>query len=189
MTFNGWSKLIQFYGNQMTTLILQDCDLDDHQLEMIVNGFRKLQHLDVSNNRITDAKALTDICDDIRVLKIGPRLLGNNVSADIPIQSVVAGAGRFVTELHLQGFLSPELSLVCSMPHLTKLVIRFMKPLFDDSNSVDYFSSIGLIPTLQCLEIYQVSVAFLLQLEMISFGFFFVESSSNSTIHTTVTWR
>jgi hypothetical protein len=38
---------------------------------------------------------------------------------------------------------------------LNTLVIKFIKPLFDDQD-MDYFSGISAIKTLECLEIYQV---------------------------------
>lgn len=156
VTFNGWNKLIHYYGNQVTTLILQDCDLDDRQLHIIITGFRQLVYLDITSNRIVEAKALSQLCPSIRVLKVGPRLIGN-ISADIPIQPIVAGEGRLVTEIYLQGFLSHNLSLVSSMTNLRKLSIRFMKPLFDDTNMSNCFSVIGQLKHLRSLEIYQVS--------------------------------
>ena len=157
VTMHGWNRLIEIYGNQLTYLTLQDCDIDDQQLQIIVEGFRRLKYLDVSSNRIGDATALKQICEGIEVLKVGPRLIGNNVSADIPIESILAGHGRFVSELYLQGFLHSNLSLVSQMHNLTKLTIRFMKPLFEDLNMANCFAAIGRINTLRCLEIYQVN--------------------------------
>lgn len=156
VTVSGWKQLTDNYGGQVSALTLQDCDLDEAQLALVIAGFRKLTYLDISSNRIGKATALKDLCATIRVLKVGPRLIGNNVAADIPIESILAGAGRNVSELYLQGFLSGKLSLVGQMPNLVKLTIRFMKPLFEDQSIIDCFAAIGRIHTLTCLEIYQV---------------------------------
>ena len=156
VTLNGWNRLIEHYGNQVTALTLQDCDLDDRQLQIVIKGFRRLKYFDISSNRIGEATALSQICDGIEVLKVGPRLIGNNVSADIPIESIVAGPGRLVSQLYLQGFLNSNLSLVSQMNNLTKLNIRFMKPLFEDISIINCFAAIGRIKTLECIEIFQV---------------------------------
>lgn len=145
------------FGNQVTSLTLQDCELDDYHLAIIVNGFRKLQFLDISGNRISNSAALGGIASTIRVLKVGPRLTGNSAIIDIPIESVVSGSGRNVTELDIQGFLTANLFLVSTMSNLTKLVIRFMKPLFDEASQLDCFSAISNLHQLECLEIHQVS--------------------------------
>lgn len=158
VTVNGWSRLIAHYGTQMRALTLQECDLDDAQLAIVVGGFVRLQYLDVSSNRINEATALRSLCPGLRVLKVGPRLIGSNVSADIPILPIVEGrGGRELRELHLQGFLSPKLARVAEMEHLERLSIRFMKPLFEDAAlSGSVFAAIGRLSRLKCLEIYQV---------------------------------
>jgi len=156
VTFNGWNRLIQHYGQQVTVLTLQDCDLDDHQLQIVIDGFHRLKYLDVSSNRIAKATALSQICECIQVLKVGPRLMGNNVSSDIPVEPIVAGNGRYVRELYLQGFLNSQLSLISQLNNLTKLTIRFMKPLFEDTSIANCFGAIGRIHSLLSLEIYQV---------------------------------
>lgn len=156
VTVNGWNRLIEMYGNQVTKLTLRECDLDDHQLEIIIMGFRCLTYLDISSNRIGVAGALSRICPTIEILKVGPRLIGNNVSADIPIEKIIAGPARYVTELSIQGFLSSKLTLISHLCCLTKLTIRFMKPLFDDINITNCFAAIGRLRSLRCLEIYQV---------------------------------
>lgn len=140
----------------MTSLTLQDCELDDYQFKIIIDGFRQLKYLDISSNRMEEANALAEICSGIEILKVGPRLISNNVSADIPMKPIVTGHGRFVNELYIQGFLSTKLESISQMNNLSKLVIRFIKPLFDDINISNCFNSIGQLNSLRCLEIYQV---------------------------------
>jgi Leucine-rich repeat (LRR) protein len=147
--------MIATYGKRVTKLVLQDCDLDDKQLDIIISGFTKLVYLDISGNHIINSEPLKRICDTIQVIKIGPRLISDNISIKLPLNSIVSGNGRKVKELHIQGFLTQQISCVSKLIHLNTLVIKFIKPLFDDQD-MDYFSAISAIKTLQCLEIYQV---------------------------------
>ncbi|KAH9392993.1 hypothetical protein TYRP_006092 [Tyrophagus putrescentiae] len=117
VTVRGWSRLIDHFGRQLTQLTLSDCDLDDDQLAIVVGGFRSLLYLDLSSNRLGEARPLRDLPPGLRVLKVGPRL----------------GAGREVRELHLQGFLCRQLERLAEMRALERLTIRFMKPLFEDA--------------------------------------------------------
>src|SRR5699024_10994085 len=115
----------------------------------------RLKHLDISSNRIVEATALADLCPGVEVLRVGPRLIGG-ISTKIPLQPIVAGAGRLVTDLYLQGFLSPHLPLLARMSNLRRLTIRFMKPMFDNFDLSSCFGAIGELQGLQSLEIYQV---------------------------------
>ncbi len=157
MTVRGWSRLIDHFGRQLTQLTLSDCDLDDDQLAIVVGGFRSLLYLDLSSNRLGEARPLRDLPPGLRVLKVGPRLVGGGSPiATIPIEHILEGAGREVRELHLQGFLCRQLERLAEMRALERLTIRFMKPLFEDAAVSGCFAAIGRLSSLKCLEIYQV---------------------------------
>lgn len=155
VTDHGWQELIATYGEQVTKLVLQDCDLDDKQLDIIIRGFTRLVYLDISGNHIINSEPLKHICKTIEVIKIGPRLISDNNSNELPLNSLLSGNGRKVKELYIQGFLSQQISCVSRFYQLNRLVIKFIKPLFDEQD-MDVFSSISGIKTLESLEIYQV---------------------------------
>ena len=157
VTDNGWRQLVSAFGQQLSRLVVKDCDIDDKQLDIIINGFRKLVVLDISGNHIKSCEPLKKICDTIRVIKLGPRLTnGENISIEMPLNSLIKGNGSQIQELHIQGILTRQLSCISRFSHLNRLVLKFVKPMFSDDHDLDIFSSIASIKRLECLELYEV---------------------------------
>ena len=157
VTENGWRQLVSAFGRQLTKLVITDCDLDTKQLDIIVNGFERLDFLDITGNHIRNYDCLKNICDTIQVIKLGPRLInGDNQALELPLESLMAGNGRYVKELHIQGFLTRQLSNISNFKQLNRLVVKFIKPLFGDQD-LEFFNSVSSFKTLECLEIYEVN--------------------------------
>lgn len=160
VTVRGWKRLIDHFGNQLTQLTLSDCDLDDDQLAIVVGGFKTLLYLDLSGNRLAEARPLRDLPHGLRVLRVGPRLkvrssTGITSTASIPIEHILNEAGKEVRELHLQGLLCRQVERLAEMQGLEKLSIRFM---CDDPAVVSScLAVIGRIHSLKSLEIIQVN--------------------------------
>ena len=72
----GWRRLLTGFEQQITRLVLEDCDLDNEHFKLLVDRCKVLEHLNVSNNsQINDYSPLrTHISPHIRVLKVGPKL-------------------------------------------------------------------------------------------------------------------
>lgn len=157
LTFNGWTKLINSYGHQLTTLILQECDIDDNQLAIIINGFRRLVYLDITNNRLVNSYALCNLPSTIKYLNVGSKISGyiSYHFRYIPMEPIAAGYGRLITELHLQGIIDEKFILINQLKNLKKLTIHFIKPVID-VDTIEYFSAIQHLNNLESLEIYQV---------------------------------
>lgn len=142
----------------MTDLTLHDCDLDDNHLALVVIGFRRLRYLDIGGNRLVTSAALAQLCPSIEVLKVGSKLTGPSAHpmGVVPIEQIVAGQGRYLRELHVQGFLDAQLARLADMPHLTKLVLRFVRPAFDDPTTCgQHLAFLGRCHRLTTLEVYQ----------------------------------
>ena len=156
VTDKGWRQLVSAFGDQLTKLSITDCDLDSKQLDIIIDGFRRLEFLDIIGNHIRNYECLKNICETIKVIKLGPRLNnGDNQPLELPLEWLMAGNGCKVKELHIQGFLTQQLSNISSFKQLNRLVVKFIKPLFGDQD-LEFFNSVSSFKALECLEIYEV---------------------------------
>lgn len=165
LTYNGWQRLIHSYGQQIHTLILKDCHIDERQLAIIVDGFRQLIRLDITDNRLEQASALRNLSPTIRSLSLGNHFASEMAIHDyhndihyIPLSSIVSGSGCYsITELFVQGYLDNQFPRIVQMKQLQHLTIHFWRTLFDEHDSIQCLSSIRHLSQLQSLEIYHVS--------------------------------
>lgn len=170
LTYNGWQRMITTFGQQIHTLILKDCQIDERQLAIIINGFRQLIRLDITDNRLEQATALSNLSSTIRSLSLGNYLSSETTIINdnhnhnhndvqyIPILSIVSGPGcQSITELFVQGYIDNQFPLIERMKQLQRLTIHFWRTLFDEHDSIQCLSSIRHLSQLRCLEIYHVS--------------------------------
>ena len=154
----GWQTLVTAFGQQLTKLVITDCEIDDKQLDIIVNGFRKLKFLDITGNPIRNYDCLANICDTIEVIKLGASLIHEDYQfLEAPLEPLMTGNGLQIKELHIQGFLTPQLFGISNFSQLNTLVVKFKKvrTLFGFPDS-EFFRSLSSMKSLECVELYEV---------------------------------
>lgn len=149
-------------------MILEDCDLENYHLSLIVQSFRNVRHLNVANNsEITNFVALKDLSESIEVLKLGPKLSVSSkrnralYNYEMPIDEILAGNGRNVHQLQLQGCLTPKLTRLKHLSRLEHLVIKYASfSLVEDIFNLEVeilTSAASKLKQLRHLHLYQVN--------------------------------
>lgn len=160
----GWQNLTVNYGRQLSTLILEDCDLENHHLALIVKSFSNLRHLNILNNsEINNFTPLSNLSKTIEVLKIGPKLHSINkpyqLNHEIPVEQILLA--KNIRLLNLQGYLTPKLLALSRLPNLVHLTLNYVSfSVFENIFNKEMDILIALITNfkrLTELNLYQVS--------------------------------
>lgn len=191
LTVIGWQMIAKVYASGLRTLILEDCDLENYHLRLIVESFRCLVHLNLSNNTdITNFSPLTDLSSTVETLKLGPKLsvdckknqaLYNH---EMPVEYIVSGSGSAnIRTLQLQGVLTQKLSRLHHLPKLEHLIVKYASfSTVEDIFSLEVeilTSAAAKMKNLQKLELYQVNQNSSIDLHWLRQRFATVSISSN----------
>ena len=163
----GWQNLALRYNDQLSELILEDCDLENYHLALIVQSFVSLNHLNVANNsEITNFSPLTKLSQSIKVLKLGPKLsVGSKKNRslynyEMPIDEILSGSGQNIQQLQLQGCLTHKLIRLEKLNLLEHLIIKYASfSSIDDLFSLEteiLINTVSKLNKIKRLDLYQV---------------------------------
>lgn len=166
LTEVGWQILAKGYTG-LRSLILEDCDLENYNLELIVTSFRQLGTLNIANNsEITNFSCLTNLPCTLEELRLGPKLSvdfkknGVLFHHEMPIDAIVSNGALKLRCLQLQGCLSPKLTQLQYLPSLETLILKYasfssVEDIFTLETEI-LTSAASCLKQIKALELYQV---------------------------------